>query len=133
MGGREAMESLDGCLQSSNECGRCRGRAGLGGCVVVWDANRGVRRGKGELGGGTMVHFERRERTKSGVRDAVVSETDTLSKARPVKIIRGRQKFHCAIPESPPGLDLTVALWIVSAGGGATGASDGSDGCQQLG
>ncbi len=49
-----------------------------------------------------MVHFERGDETERLVRDTVVGEANPLSKVRPAEIVRGGQKTHGAIPESPP-------------------------------
>jgi hypothetical protein len=54
-------------------------------------------------------------------------ETDALCKARPFEIVGWRQKTHGSIPETPPGLYFTIALWVVPAGGGAQGAGGGSN------
>ncbi len=43
------------------------------------------------------------------------------------EILRGGQIAHGAIPESPPCLNFTVELWVVTAGGCAMRASDGGN------
>ncbi len=61
-----------------------------------------------------------------------MSETDSLSEARPVEIVRWGQKSHCAIPETPPSLNFSIALWIVPTGGGAHGACGNSNSGHQF-
>jgi len=69
---------------------------------LVGNLESRVRRGKGQFGRGAVVHFERGNQADRFVADAVVSERDALSEARPVEVIGRRQKSHGAIPETPP-------------------------------
>ncbi len=82
------------------------------------------REGRGESGdgGSAEIHFERGGQAERFVRDSVMGEANALGEGRPVKIVGGRQELHCAIPESPPTFNFPIALCVMAAGGGASGA-----------
>ncbi len=65
------------------------------------------------------------------MRGRVVCKANALREERPIKVFGGRQKFHTAIPESPPAHNFAVVLRVVPAGGGVLGASGGKDGSKK--
>ena len=69
---------------------------------MIEDLKSRVRGGEGQFGRGAVIHFKRRDETERFVSNTVVSEGNSLSKARPVEVISRRQKSHGAIPKSPP-------------------------------
>ena len=81
------------------------------------------RRGKSRDGRRAVVHLEWTGETERFVRNSVVGETNALGERRPVEVVSWGQKFHCAVPKSPPAFNFSVALCVVSAGGDASRAS----------
>ncbi len=60
--------------------------------------------------------------------DRVICETDALSEERPGRVLRGGQVAHGAVPKSPPGLNFSVGLGVVAAGGSTLGSGDRGNG-----
>ncbi len=84
------------------------------------------------MGGAGEIHFERGDATERIVRHRVVGEANALGVLGPEEVLAGGEVTHSAIPKSPPGLNFSVGLWVVSEGGSPSSAGDLGDACHQF-
>ncbi len=91
-----------------------------------------ARGSEGRDGRGGEIHLEWADVVNRLVRRSIVGETDALGKCRPGVIFGRREQFHGAVPITPPTLDFSVALGVVTTGGDASGAGRSEHGREEF-